>query len=61
MTAAPAPKGTGTITPSQGSAHSRIMGVGGYRPERVVMNAEIVDETSCARFTLHQTGMLRHD
>ena len=44
MTAAPAPKGTGTITPSQGSAHSRIMGVGGYRPERVVMNAEIVDQ-----------------
>jgi len=44
MTAAPAPKGTGTIVPSQGSAHSRIMGVGGYRPERVVMNAEIVDQ-----------------
>jgi 3-oxoacyl-[acyl-carrier-protein] synthase III len=42
--AATAPKGTGTITPSQGSAHSRIMGVGGYRPERVVMNAEIVDQ-----------------
>jgi len=44
MTAATAPKGTGTITPSQGSAHSRLMGVGGYRPERVVMNAEIVDQ-----------------
>jgi 3-oxoacyl-[acyl-carrier-protein] synthase-3 len=42
--AATAPKGTGTITPSQGSAHSRIMGVGGYRPERVVMNSEIVDQ-----------------
>jgi 3-oxoacyl-[acyl-carrier-protein] synthase-3 len=42
--AATAPKGTGTIIPSQGSAHSRIMGVGGYRPERVVMNAEIVDQ-----------------
>jgi 3-oxoacyl-[acyl-carrier-protein] synthase III len=42
--AATGPKGTGTITPSQGSAHSRIMGVGGYRPERVVMNAEIVDQ-----------------
>ncbi|HEY3535753.1 MAG TPA: beta-ketoacyl-ACP synthase III [Pedococcus sp.] len=44
MTTAHAPKGTGTITPSQGSAHSRILGVGGYRPERVVMNAEIVDQ-----------------
>jgi len=44
MTAAPAPKGTGTIVPSQGSAHSRLMGVGGYRPQRVVMNAEIVDQ-----------------
>ena len=44
MTPAPAPKGTGTIVPSQGSAHSRLMGVGGYRPERVVMNAEIVDQ-----------------
>jgi 3-oxoacyl-[acyl-carrier-protein] synthase-3 len=42
--AATAPKGTGTITPSQGSAHSRILGVGGYRPERVVMNSEIVDQ-----------------
>ena len=44
MTTAHAPKGTGTITPSQGSAHSRVLGVGGYRPERVVMNAEIVDQ-----------------
>ena len=44
MTTAHAPKGTGTITPSQGSAHSRILGVGGYRPERVVMNAEIVEQ-----------------
>ena len=44
MTPAPAPKGTGTIVPSQGSAHSRLMGVGGYRPQRVVMNAEIVDQ-----------------
>jgi 3-oxoacyl-[acyl-carrier-protein] synthase-3 len=37
------PKGTGTITPSTGARHSRIMGVGGYRPERVIPNAEIVD------------------
>ena len=44
MTATPAIKGTGTITAAQGAAHSRIMGVGGYRPERVVMNAEIVDQ-----------------
>jgi 3-oxoacyl-[acyl-carrier-protein] synthase-3 len=44
MTATPTPKGTGTITAAQGAAHSRIMGVGGYRPERVVTNAEIVDQ-----------------
>jgi 3-oxoacyl-[acyl-carrier-protein] synthase III len=37
------PKGTGTIIPSTGARHARIMGVGGYRPERVVPNAEIVD------------------
>jgi 3-oxoacyl-[acyl-carrier-protein] synthase-3 len=39
----PAPKGTGTITAPEGAAFSRIMGVGGYRPERVVMNAELVE------------------
>ncbi len=38
-----APKGTGTLVTSTGSAHARIMGVGGYRPERVVPNSEIVD------------------
>jgi len=38
-----APKGTGSITAPEGAAFSRIMGVGGYRPERVVMNAELVE------------------
>jgi 3-oxoacyl-[acyl-carrier-protein] synthase-3 len=37
------PKGTGTIIQSTGARHARIMGVGGYRPERVVPNSEIVD------------------
>src|SRR5690349_23948092 len=40
---APAPKGTGTITVAEGATYSRIMGVGGYRPERIVMNSEIVE------------------
>lgn len=31
------------ITPSQGAEHARILGVGAYRPVRVVPNAEIVD------------------
>jgi len=39
----PAPKGTGSITPSEGATYARIMGVGGYRPERVVMNSEIIE------------------
>ena len=39
----PAPKGTGFITPSDGATYARIMGVGGYRPERVVMNSEIIE------------------
>ena len=39
----PAPKGTGFITPSEGATYARIMGVGGYRPERVVMNSEIIE------------------
>lgn len=37
------PKGTGTLTSSQGAQQARILGVGGYRPERVVSNHEIVD------------------
>ena len=40
-TAAPAPKGTGRLTSGDGAKHSRIWGVGGYRPERVVTNDEI--------------------
>ena len=40
----PAPKGTGSIADPGGPRHSRIMGVGAYRPARVVMNAEIIDK-----------------
>jgi 3-oxoacyl-[acyl-carrier-protein] synthase-3 len=32
-----------TITPPQGSTHARIIGVGGYRPSRIVTNAEICE------------------
>jgi 3-oxoacyl-[acyl-carrier-protein] synthase-3 len=38
------PKGTGNLTAAYPSRHSRIVGVGGYRPERVVPNSEIVDQ-----------------
>jgi 3-oxoacyl-[acyl-carrier-protein] synthase-3 len=40
----PSPKGTGTLATTTGSAHARILGIGGYRPERVVPNSEIVDK-----------------
>jgi 3-oxoacyl-[acyl-carrier-protein] synthase-3 len=39
----PSPKGTGTLLEPSGARHARILGVGGYRPERVVPNSEIVD------------------
>lgn len=38
-----APKGTGTIQSATGSVGSKIRGVGGYRPERVVPNSELVE------------------
>ncbi|MEI2732423.1 MAG: beta-ketoacyl-ACP synthase III [Dermatophilaceae bacterium] len=39
----PSPKGTGTIVDVGGAAHARIWGVGGYRPDRIVPNSEIVE------------------
>ncbi|HEY7719267.1 MAG TPA: beta-ketoacyl-ACP synthase III [Pedococcus sp.] len=39
----PTPKGTGTLVSTSGARYARILGVGGYRPERVVPNSEIVD------------------
>ena len=35
---------TAQIRSATGAAHGRILGVGGYRPARVVTNAEIVDK-----------------
>ncbi len=40
---APTSKATGTLAGGDGSRHARIWGVGGYRPERVVMNSELVE------------------
>lgn len=37
------PKGTGTIVPTRGPEHARIVGIGGYRPERVVPNSEVIE------------------
>jgi 3-oxoacyl-[acyl-carrier-protein] synthase-3 len=39
----PRPKGAGTLLTSDGARHARIWGVGGYRPERVVPNSELVE------------------
>jgi 3-oxoacyl-[acyl-carrier-protein] synthase III len=38
-----APKSTGIIAASSGARYARMMGVGGYRPERVVPNSELVE------------------
>ncbi|NHN57366.1 ketoacyl-ACP synthase III [Calidifontibacter sp. DB0510] len=37
------PKNTGTITAQEGARHTRIMGVGAYRPPRVVTNDEVCE------------------
>ena len=37
------PKGTGSITTHPGTRHAAILGVGGYRPKRVVDNHEICE------------------
>ena len=34
---------TAKLNPSTGAAHARILGVGGYRPARVVTNEEICE------------------
>lgn len=38
-----APKGTGTLVGPPGPRQARILGVGGFRPSRVVPNSEIVE------------------
>ena len=38
------PKATGTLSTPTGAAHARILGVGGYRPARVVPNSEVIDK-----------------
>ncbi|MEO8828775.1 beta-ketoacyl-ACP synthase III [Lapillicoccus sp.] len=43
MSNRPRPKGTGKLVQADGARHARIWGVGGYRPERVVPNSEIVE------------------
>jgi 3-oxoacyl-[acyl-carrier-protein] synthase III len=40
----PSPKRSGTLLASTGAAHARIMGIGGYRPARVVPNSEVIDK-----------------
>jgi 3-oxoacyl-[acyl-carrier-protein] synthase III len=40
----PSPKHSGALLASTGAAHARIMGIGGYRPARVVPNSEVIDK-----------------
>ncbi len=37
------PKKTGTLRASEGATYARVRGVGGYRPERVVTNEEVIE------------------
>lgn len=37
----PQPKGTGTLQSPEGARNAAILGVGGYRPERVITNEEV--------------------
>jgi 3-oxoacyl-[acyl-carrier-protein] synthase-3 len=41
--AAPATTARGQISPPSGARHARILGVGSYRPKRVVTNAEVCE------------------
>lgn len=65
MTSIPSPvtpKGTGTLADLGSARHSRIMGVGAYRPARVVTNAELVDKIdSSDQWIRERTGIIsRH-
>ncbi len=37
------PKNTGTLQAAEGARYARVLGVGGYRPERVVTNEEVCE------------------
>ena len=55
----PAPKSTGTIAAPTGARYARIMGVGGYRPERVVPNSEIIEAIDSSDEWIRQrTGII---
>jgi 3-oxoacyl-[acyl-carrier-protein] synthase III len=48
-----------TITPPQGAQHARILGVGGYRPARVVTNEEICERIdSSDQWIRERTGII---
>ncbi|OFE16823.1 3-oxoacyl-ACP synthase [Humibacillus sp. DSM 29435] len=56
------PKGTGTLADLGPGRHSRVLGVGAYRPARVVTNAELVDKIdSSDQWIRERTGIIsRH-
>lgn len=54
-----APKGTGVLQSTSGSQHAAILGIGAYRPERVVTNEEIcewIDSTD--QWIRERTGII---
>ncbi|HVQ17512.1 MAG TPA: beta-ketoacyl-ACP synthase III [Actinomycetes bacterium] len=53
---------TGPLQPRPGAAHARILGVGGYRPSRVVTNDEICEQIdSTDEWIRQRTGIItRH-
>ncbi|MFN8194063.1 MAG: beta-ketoacyl-ACP synthase III [Nocardioidaceae bacterium] len=50
---------TAITTPSQGAAHAAILGVGTYRPSRVVPNSEVVDAIDSSDEWIQQRSGIR--
>ncbi len=53
------PKGTGTLITGDGARHARIWGVGGYRPERIVPNSELVERISSSDEWIRERSGIR--
>jgi 3-oxoacyl-[acyl-carrier-protein] synthase III len=53
------PKGTGTLITPDGARHARIWGVGGYRPERIVPNSELVERINSSDEWIRERSGIR--
>jgi 3-oxoacyl-[acyl-carrier-protein] synthase-3 len=58
-TPTPRPKGTGRLITADGARHARIWGVGGYRPERVVPNSELVERINSSDEWIRERSGIR--